>query len=215
MARPARASLRDSQPAMTHNDEESWDDNEQATPGSASGTAGGPPSEVSQAQLAAEVAELKEGLASVTAEAEEHLAAWQRARADYENLKRRSAQEVQDRTAQATSALLLDLLPIVDDFERALAADPSEATAWQEGIGLIDRELCQLLERIGLQPIAAEGQPFDPNFHEAVSQAPGPTGEVITQMRKGYLLGTRVLRPALVVVGQEETTAETNETESS
>ena len=196
---------------MTHSDEESLDDNDRTALGSTSGGAEeGPPNGVT----AAEVAELKAALASARAEAEERLMAWQRARADYENLKRRSAQEVQERTAQATGALLLELLPIVDDFERAFAADPSDAEAWQEGISLIDRALCQLLERIGLQPIAAEGQPFDPNFHEAVSQGPGPAGEVITQVRKGYLLGTRVLRPTLVVVGQEETAAETNETES-
>ena len=121
---------------------------------------------------------------------------------------------MEERTAHATGALLMALLPIVDDFERALAADSSDASAWREGIGLIERELFQLLERLGLQPIAAEGQPFDPNFHEAVSQGPGPAGEVIAQVRKGYLLGARVLRPALVVVGQGEAEAAASETES-
>ena len=198
---------------MTNSDSQSQEGNEPPTPASRGSGALGPPSGVTAAQLAVEVAELKADLARAREEAEERLAAWQRARADYENLKRRSGQEVEERTAHATSALLLALLPIVDDFERAFAADSSDASAWQEGIGLIERELLQLLERLGLQPIAAEGQPFDPNVHEAVSQGPGPPGEVIAQVRKGYLLGARVLRPALVVVGQGEAAA-ASETES-
>jgi molecular chaperone GrpE len=160
------------------------------------------------AALAVEVAELRAELSRVEEQAAERLAAWKRARADYENLKRRSATEVNDRAAHATSALLMELLPIVDDFERAFHADRSDdQEAWAEGIALIERELMQLLERLGVQPIAAEGQPFDPNFHDAVSQGPGPAGEVIAQVRKGYLLGPRVLRPSMVVVGQGDDAA--------
>ena len=136
------------------------------------------------------------------AESEQHLAAWKRARADYENLKRRSATEVGERAAQATAGLLLALLPVIDNFDRAFEADrEDDPEAWAEGIVLIRKDVVQLLERLGVQPIAAAGQPFDPQYHEAVGRAPGPDNEVLEQVRKGYLLGTRVLRPALVVVG--------------
>ena len=136
------------------------------------------------------------------AESAQHLAAWKRARADYENLKRRSATEVGERAAQATAGLLLALLPVIDNFDRAFEADrEDDPEAWAEGIVLIRKDVVQLLERLGVQPIAAAGQPFDPQYHEAVGQAPGPDNEVLEQVRKGYLLGTRVLRPALVVVG--------------
>ena len=137
------------------------------------------------------------------AESQQHLAAWKRARADYDNLKRRSATEVGERAAQATQGLLLSLLPVMDNFDRAFEADRADdPEAWAEGIALIRKDVVQLLERLGVQPIAAAGQPFDPQYHEAVGRAPGPDNEVLQQVRKGYLLGTRVLRPALVVVGQ-------------
>jgi molecular chaperone GrpE len=142
------------------------------------------------------------------AESEQHLAAWKRARADYENLKRRSASEVTERAAQATAGLLLSLLPVVDNFDRAFEIDrEDDAAAWAEGIVLIRKDLVQVLERLGVQPIAAAGQPFDPQYHEAVGRAPGPDNEVLEQVRKGYLLGTRVLRPALVVVGHGDDAA--------
>ena len=165
----------------------------------------GEPEGVTAAALAAEVAELKAELARTREQAEERMNAWRRAQADYENLTRRSAAEVNERSAQATGTLLMEFLPIVDNFERAFRADRHEAPdAWAEGIQLIEKEVVQFLERLGVQPIATEGQVFDPNYHEAVSQAPGPDNEVVEQVRKGYLLGARVLRPAMVVVGQGE-----------
>ena len=152
---------------------------------------------------AGSVAELTAELARARADAEERLNAWKRARADYENLKRRSLGEVEERAAHARSALLLEFLPVVDNLERAFRADRHEdPEAWAEGILLIEKEIVQLLERLGVQPIAAEGHVFDPNVHEAVGQTPGPDNEVVAEVRKGYVLGARVLRPAMVVVGQ-------------
>ncbi len=165
----------------------------------------GAPPEDADAQPAATLEAALEDVERLRAESEQHLAAWKRARADYENLKRRSASEVDERAAQATAGLLLSLLPVVDNFDRAFEADREEDPgAWAEGIALIRKDLVQVLERLGVQPIAAAGQPFDPQYHEAVGRAPGPDNEVLEQVRKGYLLGTRVLRPALVVVGHGE-----------
>ena len=166
-----------------------------------------PPEDAAAQQAAALEAALQD-VERLRAESEQHLAAWKRARADYENLKRRSASEVSERAAQATAGLLLSLLPVVDNFDRAFEADrEDDAGAWAEGIVLIRKELVQVLERLGVQPIAAAGQPFDPQYHEAVGRAPGPDNEVLEQVRKGYLLGTRVLRPALVVVGHGDDSA--------
>ena len=150
----------------------------------------------------AALAAASQELERLRAESQQHLAAWKRARADYDNLKRRSATQVGERAAQATAGLLLSLLPVVDNFDRAFETDrEDDPEAWAEGIVLIRKDVVQLLERLGVQPIAAAGQPFDPQYHEAVGRAPGPDNEVLQQVRKGYLLGTRVLRPALVVVG--------------
>ncbi|MEE9278003.1 MAG: nucleotide exchange factor GrpE [Dehalococcoidia bacterium] len=165
----------------------------------------GEPNAVSAAALAAEIAELKAQLATVSDQAEERLAAWQRAQADYDNLKKRSQQEVQERVERSAGALVLALLPVVDDFERAIEAEADQApAAWVDGIRLIQRKLYQFLEQCNVQPIAAEGQPFDPNFHQALGQAPGPAGQVLTQVQKGYLIGPRVLRPSQVIVGAGE-----------
>jgi len=165
----------------------------------------GEPAGVSAAALAAEAAELRAELDAARSEAEERLRGWQRTQADHENYKKWALQEMANRARTARSSVLLDLLEVVDDFERALAADPeSDAEAWLEGVRLIERKFYHFLEQKELSPIAAEGQPFDPHFHEAMGQAPGPEGRVIAQLQKGYLLGDRVLRPARVIVGTGE-----------
>lgn len=156
--------------------------------------------------------ELRQQLEAAQEQAEQHLAAWQRAQADYQNLKKRSQNEVQERVFHTTSALLLELLPVVDDFERALEAGAQpDSASWLEGLHMIQRKLYQFLERTGVQPIATEGQPFDPNFHEAVGQSPGPAGQIITQVEKGYLIGQRVLRPARVIVGSDDSVQPTED----
>ena len=148
-------------------------------------------------------AELAAALAAAEALADERLAGWQRARADYENLRKRSAQEVRERVADASAGLLRGLLSVVDDFERALDSDDErDPAAWMEGIRLIQRNLYQFLEAQDVRPIAAAGQRFDPAFHEAVGEQPGPSGDVVAQIQKGYVWGRRVLRPAQVIVGR-------------
>ena len=149
-----------------------------------------------------ELLAIQEKLASVQEESEQRLVAWQRARADYENLKKRSQQEVAERSMLATATVLLTLLPVVDDFERALESEKEpDPLAWVDGVQLIQKKLFHLLEQVGLQPIAAEGQAFDPKFHEAIGKGNGREGYVVTQVLKGYLLGQRVLRPSQVIVG--------------
>lgn len=132
-----------------------------------------------------------------------YLTQWQRAAADYQNLKRRTEQEREEYARLANTALILNLLPAVDDFDRALAnVDPAIAgSTWVEGVQAIQRKLKGALEAAGVSEIRAEGEPFDPNIHEAISSAPGEHGSVVAEAQRGYRLGNRVIRPALVVVG--------------
>jgi molecular chaperone GrpE len=149
---------------------------------------------------------LKKALAEANARAEANLAGWQRAQADFINYKRRSEQEKQETIQFANSVLMLSLLPILDDFERAFLAIPPKLAklSWLDGIKLIERKLWANLEAQGLAPIKAVGEPFDPNLHEAVRQDKGKEGIVIEEVQKGYKLHDRILRPTMVVVGNGE-----------
>jgi molecular chaperone GrpE len=149
---------------------------------------------------------LKQALAKEKAKAEANLAGWQRAQADYINYKRRSEQEKEEISQFANSILILNLLPILDDWERALASIPEDQASlgWVEGVRLIERKLRGILEAQGLSPIEAVGQPFDPNLHEAAMQGKGEEGIVLGELQKGYKFRDRVIRPARVVVGNGE-----------
>jgi molecular chaperone GrpE len=163
-------------------------------------------------ELTDEVAELedieslKQALAEEKTKAETNLAGWQRAQADYINYKRRAEQEKEEVSQFANAILVLNLLPILDDWERALAAIPDDQAdlSWVEGIRLIERKLRGVLEAQGLSPIEAVGQPFDPNLHEATMQGKGKEGIVIEELQKGYKFRERVIRPSKVVVGNGE-----------
>jgi molecular chaperone GrpE len=149
---------------------------------------------------------LKKLLAETQAKAEANLAGWQRAQADFINYKRRSEQEREELAQLANSVLILSLLPVLDDFERAFVSIPPklEKMSWMDGIKLVERKLWASLEAQGLSPIKALGEPFDPNLHEAVRQDKGKEGIVIEEVQKGYKLYDRVIRPAMVVVGNGE-----------
>lgn len=138
--------------------------------------------------------------------AESYLANWQRAQADLINYKRRSEQEKEEITKFANSLLMLSLLPVLDDLERALSAiPPKQAEAsWVDGIRLIERKLRLNLEAQGLTEIKAVGEVFDPKLHEAMMQGKGEEGVVISELEKGYKFHDRVIRPAKVVVGSGE-----------
>ena len=149
----------------------------------------------------------EETLAEVREKAETYLANWQRTQADFINYKRRNEQEKEELGKFAKAQLMLSILPVLDDLERAFDSITPQAAKldWVEGIRLIDRKLRTALEAQGLSQIKALGEPFDPNFHEAAGHAKGQEGIVALEIEKGYLLHDRVIRPAKVMVGNGET----------
>ncbi len=156
---------------------------------------------------------LKQSLAEEKKKAEDYLANWQRAQADFINYKRRSEQERKEISKFANSLLMLNLLPILDDLERALASIPPKLAklSWVDGVRLIDRKLWASLETQGLSQIKAQGEPFDPKFHEAAMHSKGKEGIVIEELQKGYKLHDRIIRPAMVIVGNGEEEEEPKE----
>jgi len=142
--------------------------------------------------------------------AAEYLDALQRERANFINFRRRVDQEKAEQAQYATANLVKKLLPVVDDFDRAIAAMPEKERKhdkWVHGIELIARKLHTILEQEGVEPIEALGQPFDPNLHEAVafddnSQSDDHTDTVTEVYGKGYKMKDRVIRPAMVKVSR-------------
>lgn len=140
------------------------------------------------------------------AKAEEYLAALQRERAEFTNFKRRTAEERQRELGLAGVDLITKVLNLADDFDRAIEMRPAELadSPWAEGIVAIDRKLRLLLESEGVSAVdATPGTPFDPRDHEAVVSVPGTgraEGEIVEEIRRGYKLRDRVIRPALVAV---------------
>lgn len=165
-----------------------------------------PAVEVEGDVVAEDVESLTKALAEEKARAESHLANWQRAQADFINFKRRAEQERSELVRLANSTLILNLLPVLDDLERALdsVSERLAGLTWVDGIVLIYRKLKAILEGHGLAEIKAVGEPFDPNLHEAVLYGEGEAGKVIEELQKGYTLYDRVLRPTMVKVGKEE-----------
>ena len=153
-----------------------------------------------------DIASLKQSLAETKAKAEANLASWQRAQADFINYKRRTEQEKEEISKLAKATLILNLLPALDDLERAFAAIPPRLTklSWVDGIRLIWSKLQATLEAQGLSEIKATGEPFDPHFHEAIRQDKGKEGVVIEEVQKGYKFYDKIIRPSKVVVGNGE-----------
>lgn len=152
-----------------------------------------------------EVAALRQELAEVKAQEAEYLDGWQRARAELSNARKRFQREREQTYANAKGDALTQVLPIVDDFERALETMPEHLSdlTWTEGIVLIQRNLERLLAQSGATAIEAVGQEFDPFLHEALTHEPSetvPEGQVIAELQKGYRMGDRVLRPSVVRV---------------
>ena len=136
--------------------------------------------------------------------AEEYLADLRRVAADFDNYRKRVARDEAAQASRATESLVAELLPVLDNLERALdASEHHEEARVAEGVKLVQQQLIDLLRRRGLEEIAAEtGATFDPHVHEALSQQPSehPEGAISEVWQRGYTLGDRVVRPARVVV---------------
>jgi len=148
-----------------------------------------------------------EAVAAEQARTEDANQKFLRVQADFSNFKRRSESEREQQARFGTQLLVGELLPVLDNFERALTTIPEEAEAlpWTDGLRLIDRQLRGTLEKQGLRPIEAVGAKFDPSQHEAIISEESPDhadDEVIAELRRGYMLHDRVVRPTLVKVAR-------------
>jgi molecular chaperone GrpE len=152
-----------------------------------------------------DVERLREALDAKTREAESLQDRNLRLMAEFDNARKRAARERDEHTRYANESMIRELLPVLDNFDRALAAARGEpaAAAVTAGIELIQRELLRVLEKFGATPFTSVGQPFDPERHEAVARVASsehPEMTVVGETARGYLLNGRVLRPALVTV---------------
>ena len=160
-------------------------------------------------RLAQEVERLRAELEEAQRAAEEARTAWQRSAADFANYKRRSEQERAEQAGLASESLLLKVLAVADDLDLAIEHVPAEAAGspWVEGISAIDRKLRQLLESAGVTPLDTVGKPFDPHEQQAISHeetTEAPDGTVLRELKRGYRVRDRILRPALVAVARNE-----------
>ncbi len=183
-------------------------ESEVVTPEAGGQTAVEEPAAGEQPLTPEQLAELK----AQAAKAQENWDKLLRTAADFENYKKRAARERQEITKYANESLLERLIPVLDSFENALnatgGAPPTSVESLQQGIQMIHQQLKSILSEAGLEEIDAANKAFDPNWHEAMAQlerADMPEGQVAQQIRKGYKLRDRLLRPAGVVVAKAPT----------
>lgn len=166
-----------------------------------SNTQGADPTAVdsrSKDELLAEVTRLTEELQDVNSRL-------LRVTADFDNFRRRTRQEKEELGQYATMKLIQEVLPVLDNFQLALATETTDAQSLKQGIEMVFRQFQSILEREGVKPIEAVGQPFNPNYHEAVMQVESgehESGTVVEELRKGYMLHEKIVRPAMVKVEQ-------------
>lgn len=131
---------------------------------------------------------------------------WQRTAADFANYKRRIEQERTEGSRLANAALVINLLPVFDDLDRAVGSVDAHLAGlnWVQGIINIHQKFHRLLEAMGVTEVVAENVQFDPSAHEAVGNQPGEEGKVLHVVQKGYALSGKVIRPAMVIVGSGE-----------
>ena len=162
--------------------------------------------DISPSALTEQISVLMTELDAMRATVEDYLGALQRERAEFQNFKRRTTEERMRDLGLAGEDLIRKVLTVADDFDRAIEARPAMIAEdpWFEGIAAIDRKLRLLLESEGVTAIdASPGRPFDPREHEAIVNVPAtgrPDGEIVEEVRRGYRLRDRVIRPALVAV---------------
>jgi molecular chaperone GrpE len=157
------------------------------------------------------VAALEEAVAQAQAKAEEYLDGWQRARAEFANYRRREQVRREQSESEIAGRVLSHFLPVLDDLERAFSAVPPgvQDSAWMNGLSLVAQKLLAGMEKEGVAPIPVElGEPFDPNLHMAVLHLPCADyeeGQIAMVLQRGYTMGERVLRPAMVQVSSGKT----------
>jgi len=149
--------------------------------------------------------EVQQELREAQQKVEEYLDLLRRTQADFINFRRRMNQEQTETRTTAQIALLNQLLPVLDDFERALGAIPGDLVQhpWVQGLLLVARRLTTQLDQLGVRQMGASGESFDPRLHEAITldeSADVPEGTIIQVVRSGYMLGDRIIRPAQVIV---------------
>lgn len=159
------------------------------------------------AETAGNLTALQQEALEARSKANEYLEGWQRARAEFANYKKRVERDQSLAYQNAAGSILKRYLEVIDDMERALKNRPQsgEGVAWSEGVELIYRKLLNLLDSEGVKPMQTAGQVFDPTQHEAITLEDNPdyeSGQIIEVVQQGYLLGERVLRPALVRVAK-------------
>lgn len=172
------------------------------------GTEAAPPdAPAAAAEGTPDVAALQAQLQEAQTQAQAYMEGWQRERADFMNYKRRADREIKDSSDTIRLDMLKALLPVLDDFERALASVPADlqGNPWLNGMALVQRKLLRLLEDNGVAAVDPQGQPFDPGRHEAIGEENTdavPSGHIAITLQKGYVWGEKVLRPALVRVAK-------------
>jgi len=168
--------------------------------------------ELEGGEAESEVETLKEELSQALNDAKSHQEQYLRTLADMENLRKRTQREKEDLAKFANENILREILPVVDNLERAVEhAEQSESSdGLFEGVQMTLTQFSQLLEKFGVEPVDAVGQPFDPAFHQAMGQMESdeyPPNTVVQQMQKGYQLNKRLLRPAFVMLAKAPTVA--------
>lgn len=167
-------------------------------------------SETAGAAVAAEAPDRNvESLEDVQRQRDDYYDRLLRKTAEFDNFRRRTERERLALAESAAADLIEDLLPLVDDLERALKADAGRegAEAYRRGVEIIQKQLTETLRKRGVRPIEAAGAQFDPHFHQAVAHEPSSAhreGEIIEEFRRGYMLGDRLLRPSMVKVAKGE-----------
>jgi molecular chaperone GrpE len=162
--------------------------------------------DISPTKLLADIEALQAERDAAQAQAADYLLALQRERAEFQNFKRRTAEERDRESGLANDLLLFKVLTVADDFDRAIESLPAgaETASWVDGVAAIDRKLRQLLESEGLRPIeVSAGMPFDPREHEALVNVPAsghPEGSIVSELQRGYRIRDRILRPARVAI---------------
>ena len=165
------------------------------------------PADGSPAEASSDASVATDAVSELQRERDELHDRWLRKSAEFDNYRKRVERERREQADQAVSELLEDLLLVVDDFDRAVTVDvpATDVPSYRKGVELIHAKLHDLLRRHGVQPIEALGADFDPNVHQAVMHEASPEhreGEVIGELRRGYMIGSRLLRLAMVKVAK-------------